>query len=82
MDDAFEIPVEWKGEELLFPSKLLVTGYMIRIEVDVNGTGVLYERDEEGSWRALMSQEDLEMHKWIDVRLVKAIAESIDNILQ
>ena len=47
MEDTFDIPVTYNGKELLFKSRLLILGYTHKISVDVNGTEVLYEPDEE-----------------------------------
>ena len=82
MEEGFEIPVPYKGKELLFPAQLVFFGWTHRIEVAMDGTRVCFERDEEGEWRALLSAEDLEANKTIDVELVKAIAAAIENILK
>jgi hypothetical protein len=37
MDDSFQIPVTYKGEDLLFNASLKVYGYVHKIEVDVAG---------------------------------------------
>ena len=82
MDEGFELPVTYRGEELLFPAQLVSFGWTRRIQVDVYGTTVFFERDEEGEWRALISAEDLEANKKADAELVKAIASCIENILK
>lgn len=82
MEDGFEIPVTYRNEDLLFPAQLLSFGWTHRIEVNMDGTTVCFERDEEGEWRALLSSEDIELNKTIDVELVKAIAVAIENILK
>ena len=82
MDEGFDIPVTYKGKELLFPASLVSFGWTHRIEVDVNGTKVSFERDENREWRALISPEDLEDHPNVDVQLLIAIGESIEEILK
>ncbi|HYK55626.1 MAG TPA: hypothetical protein VEV15_04045, partial [Flavisolibacter sp.] len=82
MEEGFEIPVPYKGKELLFPAQLVFFGWTHRIEVAMDGTRVCFERDEEGEWRALLSAGDLECNKTIDVELVKAITAAIENILK
>ena len=82
MEDGFELPVTYKGKDLLFPAQLVSFGWTHRIEVAMDGTRVCFERDEEGEWRALLSAEDLKCNKTIDVELVKAIATTIENILK
>jgi hypothetical protein len=59
-DDIFLLPVPYKGEELELESKLLTMGYVHRFEVNISGIPVLFEPDEEGSYRALVSPEQVE----------------------
>jgi hypothetical protein len=82
MDEGFGIPVTYKGKELLFPANLVSFGWTHRIEVHVNGTKVSFERDENREWRALISPEDLDSHPNVDVQLLIAIGESIEEILK
>jgi hypothetical protein len=37
MGEQFELPVEYKGEQLMLVASLLVTGYTHKFNVDVNG---------------------------------------------
>ena len=57
MEDSFAFPVQYKGEEILFPASLQQTGYTHRFEVDVYGTPVYFEPDEERSYRAIVDPE-------------------------
>jgi hypothetical protein len=82
MEEGFEIPVTYKGKELLFPASLVSFGWTHRIEVDVYGTKVSFERDDNHEWRALVAPEDWEGHPHVDVHLLKAIGESIEEILK
>lgn len=77
MDNEFEIPVVYKGEEIMFPAKLLAYGYTHKIEVDINGTTIFYEPDEERNYRALINVDDGKTN----IELVKLIAESLHKIL-
>jgi hypothetical protein len=82
VDEGFELPVNYKGKELLFPAQLVSFGWTHRIQVDVYGTIVFFERDEEREWRALLSLEDLELNQEVDVALIKAIGASIEEMLK
>ena len=82
MEDTFDIPVTYKGKELLFTSRILILGYIHKISVDVNGTEVLYEPDEERNYRALIDPEKMEGIKMIDKELLKAIAGAIESIVK
>lgn len=59
MYDPFELPVSYKGEELLFPAELKQIGYTHAIVVDVYGQEVLFEPDEERNYRAVVKAEKL-----------------------
>jgi hypothetical protein len=78
MEEGFDIPVLYKDKELLFPARLLSMGYIYKIEVDVNGTSIQFERDEENTWRALALPEDIDK---IKIDLLEEIAVSIERIL-
>ena len=82
MDEEFELPVWFNNTELNFPAKLLNYGYSYKLEVDIDGTKLLFEPDEERSWRALIAYEELNANKKISADLLKAIASSIDEILK
>jgi hypothetical protein len=60
MDEGFGIPVTYKDKELLFPAQLVSFGWTHRMQVDVYGTTIFFERDEEREWRALLEPEELD----------------------
>lgn len=78
MEEVFELPVSYNKKQLLFPVKLIQFGYTYRIEVDVEGTIISFERDEEGNWRALMNTET--RNPKVNIDLLNAIAHSLDTI--
>jgi hypothetical protein len=82
MDDGFEIPVTYKGKDLSFTARLLTYGYSYKIEVDVNGTKVFFEPDEERNWRALIAYEEIEANKNMSKDLLESIALSIEEIVR
>ncbi len=79
MDEYFQIPVTYRGEELAFTSRLLLSGYDHKIEVEVNGYLILFEPDDEQRYRALVSEADLQKGSKIDVGLLQAIAQVIES---
>jgi hypothetical protein len=87
MDEPFVITLNYKGAEREFRARLQVFGYSHRFHVDVEGTEVLFERDEEGSYRALVppllppSVSPGNMGKRPDMALLQGIAEAIERIL-
>jgi hypothetical protein len=76
----FELPVTFNDKELLFPGKFLDYGYSSKIEMDIEGTKVFFEHDEERNWRALISFEDVQANKKLDKDLLEAIARAIDAV--
>lgn len=80
MDEPFELPVFYKGEEHFFTSQLQQSGYTHKIIVNIHGTEVAFEPDEERNYRALIDPE--KMDKDIQIDLLKAIAESIEQIVK
>lgn len=82
MDESFEIPVFYKGQELLFTAKLLAMGYVHKFEVGVYGQQFFFEEDNNGEYRALIDPSILAEVKKFDVDLLKTIAASIETILK
>jgi len=82
MDDDFVIPVLYKGKKIDFVAKFLPFGYTYKIEVDVYGTSVYLERDEEKEWRVLLNPEDVEANKKMDAALIEELIHSLDSILK
>lgn len=55
MEDTFQIPLTYQGNELEFDAQLLHLGYINKIQVDVNGVIVFLEKDDEGNYRAIIN---------------------------
>jgi hypothetical protein len=70
------------GKELLFPARLIVFGYSYRIEAEIQERKVLFERDEEGAWRALLQEEDLNRPGTPSRGLLEATASALDELLK
>ena len=82
MDDDLEVPVIYKNQELIFYAKFIQFGYSYKFEVDVNGTLVFFEPDEERNFRALIDPAiDHENHN-IDKELIGLIAEALEEMLK
>ena len=80
--DEFDIPVKYKGDELVFSSKLLAYTYSYKIQVDVNETVVLFERDDERNLRAIISPDTAQDDSNVDVELLKCISSALEGILK
>jgi len=82
MDDIFQIPVSYKKEELLFPARLIMMGYVHKFLVEVDGQEFFFEQDDSGEYRALVDPGNLEQAKKTDIELLKAIATNIETVLK
>jgi len=82
MNEAFELPVQYKGVEQLFPAQLLQFGYTHKFQVDVYGTIIFFEPDEERSYRAIVEANQVNNISKIDAELIKAIAGAIEAVLK
>jgi hypothetical protein len=81
MDGQFELPVQYKEQELMFKASLLVTGYTHKFNVDVNGQIIVFEPDEERNYRAVIPYDDINQNRVIDIELLKAITTTIHEII-
>ena len=67
---------------MIFYSKFIQFGYSYKFEVDVNGTMIFFEPDEERNFRAMIDPTiDHANHK-IDKELIQLIAETLKEILK
>jgi len=82
MDEPFEIPVSYKGQELLFPARLLNVGFTHKFLVTIDGLELFFEQDNNGKYRAMANASNQVDVKDFDTELLKAIAESIESILK
>jgi len=78
MDESFDLPVDYNGQDLLLPARLIQFGYTYKIEVDINGTIVSFERDEEKNWRVLIDPAKIDSK--INADLLNAIVIAIENL--
>jgi hypothetical protein len=80
MYEVFDLPVKHRGHEILFPAQLVQAGYMHKFKVTVGDTEVLFEPDEEGTYRALIEPEKIGKDFTSD--LLADIAASIEKVLR
>jgi hypothetical protein len=80
--DEFELALNHKEMHLLLPVRLLNYGTAYKLEVEIDGTKVLFEPDEERNWRALISNEDAQANKRLDTALLELIAKQLDATLK
>ncbi|MBV8326618.1 hypothetical protein [Chryseobacterium sp.] len=78
MDHQFEIPVTYKGQELLFQGRLATFTYGYKLCVDVDGHEVIIERDDSGDLRAILP--DSSSNPVIEKELIESIIEVFNEL--
>lgn len=79
MEHYFDLPVLFKEEEISLKGRLVTFGYIYKFYIIVDGKEVVFERDDEGKYRALL--EDLNLNnKDTDKNLLKTIARSLETL--
>jgi len=71
--DGLILPLKYGGGDMELPLNMYAYGYSFRVEVLIGETAVIFEPDEEGSFRALAD-------KAVGAGLLKAIAESLGKL--
>jgi hypothetical protein len=80
MDEAFVLEVEHNGKPLQFETRLMRLGYTYKLSVMVDEIEILFERDEEGGFRAIVPEGvDQKNRRSIDPALLKSIADAIET---
>jgi hypothetical protein len=72
-------PVTYKGQELSFKAYVVRFGYVTHVLVDLYGTQVTIETDEEGNYRALVDLEKISDTK-VDKELIRAIIGVLESL--
>ncbi|MES2690144.1 MAG: hypothetical protein V4658_07050 [Bacteroidota bacterium] len=78
MDESIDLPVLYKGENVQVTAKILAYGYTYKLSVDINGTEVLFERDEQQHYRAIAAKRESE--NTADPALIKAILDTLSML--
>ena len=82
MDQIFDLPVIYKGEEITFKTTFIQSGYTYKFLVDIDGIEMTFEKDDEQNFRVLVYPENSELLGKLDNELFTNIAESLENILK
>ena len=77
MAQTFNLPVDWNGEEYEYPAEVLQQGYTQKILVDIDGTIVTFEPDEEGNYRALIAPD---VEQDIPALLIKEVSDTLAEL--
>ncbi|MEO8174753.1 MAG: hypothetical protein ABI581_16775 [Sediminibacterium sp.] len=80
MSERFELPLEYKGEELLLPAELLPMGFTHKIKVTIDSVDILFEPDEERNYRAVINNADLDKIPSLKKDLLQLICLTLDEL--
>ena len=80
--EGIEFTIHYKGTERQFLAVPKKYGYTFRIEVKIDETPVIFEPDEEGQVRALLTPSDGRLANNIDPTLIEAIAAELQEALR
>ncbi|MDB5004442.1 MAG: hypothetical protein JWQ34_2667 [Mucilaginibacter sp.] len=73
MNEPFNLPIIYQGEEQDLKARFERWGYTHRIAVLIGETTVTFEPDEEGGYRALATQP-------VDTHLLSIVAEKLAKL--
>lgn len=82
MDHEFELSVNYQNRDFIFPSKFIPSGYSYKFEVDVNDISIVFEKDEERRFRAIIDPSVENVHQRINVELIKSIADTLEDLFK
>lgn len=81
MEELFDLRVTYRGTEHTFNAGLLVTGYTYKFHVLVEGQTIVFEPDEEGSYRAIVAPAaGTPYEREVDQELIALIIRKLESI--
>lgn len=79
MEDVFDIEVTYGGQQCTYQARLETYGYTYRFHFSIDGQAVLFEPDEEGSYRAYTEPSAVDP-KPVEPALIAAIIHTLEDI--
>ena len=80
MDESFEIPFNFQGEEMQVPAEFQPFGYTYRIKITLQGMTLFFEPDEEKNYRAVLIPGGQENSKNLPNGLLETISEKLQEL--
>jgi hypothetical protein len=80
MPETFTLTVNYKNTDRNYEAELRAYGYNYKIAIMIDDAEILFERDEEGSFRAVLSQVDIK--KIPNRQLIQLIAEELERLFR
>lgn len=75
--ELIELPVMYKGEELMLAAQIRQFGYSYKLIVDIGGVEIAFEKDDSGEFRAILEQGE---HVKMDIGLIKAVVDTLNAL--
>jgi hypothetical protein len=73
------LPVNYQNKDLEFEFDIQ-RGYVTRVGVKVGDVVVIFEPDEEGHYRAMVTLEEMAKAKELSIGLLQAIAAQLEKL--
>lgn len=81
MENPFVLEVAHNGKKLELETRFIRLGYTWKFSVMIDETEVLFERDDAGSFRALLPEGAYDKNNSMDVALLQKIAGMLESAL-
>ena len=79
MSEKLELPVIYRDEELLLPMEMIPWGYTHRFKIEIGETAYFFEPDEEGNYRALVTEDSV--HHAGNTALLKVVGDTLADLM-
>jgi hypothetical protein len=76
--EEFDLELEHNGKPQQVPAKLVTTGFGYKIHVTAGELEIIFERDDENKWRAVLPY-GTEQHAKTDKSFIAAIGEALEK---
>jgi len=74
------LPITYTGIAYELETRIYQYGYIHRVEVMIDNILVQFEQDDEENYRALVSVEQMEQSKNINIGLLEAISKQLSAL--
>jgi len=79
MAELIDIPIIYKGQEMVMQAELLQGGYIHGFQIMINEIPVLFEPDEERNYRVIIDETKYNKSK-LDLEIIKVIVETLESL--
>ena len=80
MNEPFDLPLIFLGEEMQVPAEFQPFGYTYRIKITIQGITLFFEPDEEKNYRAVLMPGEQENSKNLPKELLETISQKLQEL--